>query len=89
MAELYKLINYRCLATRTDSLLVAWPAYARLRDAGMLSETKLGSLKREYGVIFETKQRSGTAYSHRYLQEDGTVDVVNKGERTVAATLDI
>ena len=80
MAEMFKVVDYNVLATRTDSLLVAYPDYVKLRDAGYVG-TGLGKLKVEHGVIYHTVQHHATKYTHHFLNKEGDCDTVVKGER--------
>ena len=81
MAELYKIVDYKCLATRTDSMLVGYAEYLKLREAGELDGKELGKLKLEYGVIYETNQFHATKYRHKYLDENGECQVLDKGKQ--------
>jgi hypothetical protein len=59
---------------------VSAKAYRKLVEAGYVDEKRLGLLKVEYGLIFESDQVNCQVYTVKYLTKDNELKVVEKGE---------
>ena len=79
MMRVFETVDFDFDFSHTDSIRVSAEGYHRLVKAGLVSETELGKLGVEYGIIYESEQGSQTGYQLKVLTSDNKLKVVSKG----------
>ena len=79
MMKVFETVDFDFDFSHTDSIRVSAEGYHRLVKAGLVSETELGKLGVEYGIIYESEQVSQTGYQLKVLTSENKLKVVTKG----------